>query len=474
MHGMQDPLEGRDIGYALDQGMGGESHFCVALSGGLDSSLLLHEVAQRVPADRLRAIHVNHGLSPNADQWQAHCEAACTHLGIELVVCPVQVTPDGQGLEAAAREVRYQAFERSLRVGETLLMAHHADDQMETLLLRLARGSGLTGLRGMAERRPLGKGQLWRPLLSFPRAALEARARALNLHWIEDDSNGDERFDRNYLRHTVVPTLRRRWPDVALAWARSAHWCAEGDDLLRDYARQDIRRLLLNGGEWGRHQALSISELGRLPAPRRRLVVRTWLADAGLSSLPRARLAELDRQLGAVAGTDGEPFDATTDCRVDWRGGSLRRYRDGLYLLPAGVDALGWPSRAGTLPCDLTHDRSVVDLPGGDQLVFERLAHGRRLVAGLAPLHVRYRQGGERCRPAGRGHSQTLKRLLQEYAVPPWWRQRIPLIYSDDELVAVGDVWICEGYEAPPGQPGYGIAWHIGSAPEEETTVSFD
>ncbi len=429
-----------------------DRRYCVAFSGGFDSTVLLHVVAIRYPG-QVRAIHIHHGLSPNADPWQVHCETLCKQLGVPLDVVAVSVQKNGKGLEDAAREARYQAFIDQLQRDEVLLTGHHGDDQVETLLMRLGRGSGVRGLAGMVARRPLGAGELWRPLLGVSRDELEEYARSHGLAWIEDESNQDLQFDRNFLRHRVMPALRERWPHLAQGWGQSASLCAEAEALLEEYAREDLARLAPEFADphssagW----VLSLPGLRAMPPARRHQVLRVWLRRLGVPGLNRDRLAEVDRQL-----VDGRE-DAKA--RVAWEGWELRRFREGLYLL-AGA-SLEAPPASMRVPVGLVGEARV-PLPAGGTLMFEWADEGTevpRLAPGLADLSIRWRQGGERCQPAGRAHSQTLKKLLQETPLAPWWRARLPLLYSGETLVAVGDLWVCEGFAAGPDQRGYRLRW---------------
>ncbi|HTL14699.1 MAG TPA: tRNA lysidine(34) synthetase TilS, partial [Thermomonas sp.] len=248
-------------------------------SGGLDSGVLLHLLAAdpRIRASGLRALHVHHGLHPDADAWAAHCRAACEGLRVPLEVVRVRVDRDaGLGPEGAAREARHGAFAAALGEGEVLALAHHRDDQAETLLLRALRGAGVDGLAAMRRERAFARGLLWRPLLDAPRAALLAYARAHGLRWIEDPGNAGTDPDRNFLRHAVFPLLRDRWPHAADALARSAALCAEAADLLAAgdaAALEAVRR----GAD-----TLDVPGLLALPAPRRARVLRRWVAELGL------------------------------------------------------------------------------------------------------------------------------------------------------------------------------------------------
>jgi len=426
----------------------------VALSGGLDSTVLLHALVQCDLGAPLEALHLHHGLSPRADHWQAVCEALCARLGVPLTTRSLTVAVAGRGLEDAARQARYQAFDECLGEEELMLLAHHADDQVETLLLRLLRGSGPHGLAGMVRQRALGRGQLYRPFLPLTRAQLKAYAEAHELEWVEDESNADTHFERNYLRHRVVAPLRERWPAMASAWAQSAVLCAESDALLQELARGDLGRVTCFQDSLGPSlgSVLDLEGLEAFSPGRRHNLLRYWLQSQQLPPPGRELLNQLDRQF--IGGRE----DA--QARLAWAGLELRRFRQGLYLLRSQ-----WlDQRSGSEP-----ERRILalepgrhGLPGGGTLTLTWDSEARapqRLRPDLPPLRLTWRQGGERCRPAGRAHSQKLKKLLQDYALEPWWRDSVPLLYSGNELVAVGDLWVCAGFEAGRNQPGYRLSW---------------
>jgi len=459
----------------------------VGLSGGLDSSVLLHALAQQPRYRRagLRAVHVHHGLHPDADAWADQCAAVCAALAIPLQVLRVQVPRDGgHGLEAAARQARRAAFAEALAAGEWLALAQHRDDQAETFLLRALRASGADGLAAMQPLRGFAHGKLWRPLLALPRDALQAYAQRHALQWIEDPSNADPGFDRNFLRLRVLPLLRQRWPHAAAALARSAQLCGEAAALLeqddqaaleallgpsdaamplpRGAARQrdDAAALADRNGRPAREarrdaaddptqrprsappcgavaapptqddQAardapsddappLPLPRLRALPAPRRARVVRRWVAQAGLPPLPAAGLAAIEHSLLHAR--------ADASAQFAWHGATLRCWRDALYAerdplpLPTHWQA-HWDGRAPLPLPDGRRLRLLAEVP----LAFD------------APLLVRWRQGGERILLPGRAHSQALKHVLQERAVPPWRRARLPLLFDAERLQAAG------------------------------------
>lgn len=400
-------------------------------SGGLDSTVLLHLLAGQdaTRARGLRAIHVQHGLHPDAGAWAIHCRQFCQTLGVELLVVAVDVPRSlGLGLEAAARQARYEAFSTHLRHGETLALAHHQDDQAETVMLRLLRASGSDGLAAMREWRAFASGWLWRPLLERPRAELLAYAGRHGLNWIEDPSNAEHGPDRNFLRHRVLPDLRQRWPGAQAALARSAALLAEDAELLGAEAR---KRLELARGPAG--DILMVDGLLEMERPWRFRALREWIGSLRLPALPGDALPVIDSQLLDAA------VDATAEYR--WAGTVIRRWRNWLHVEP-WREALpeGWTS-----PWD---GATALVLPTGDSLSFEREPEASAAVAGtrtavvppLGPMQASARQGGERIRLPGREHSHSLKHCLQEAAVPPWERRRLPLLYAaDGELLAAGD-----------------------------------
>jgi tRNA(Ile)-lysidine synthetase-like protein len=281
---------------------------------------------------QLRAVHVHHGLHPNADAWSEHCSALAAKLRVPLTTLKVKVvTGQGASVEAAAREARYQALAGALEEGEVLLTAHHEDDQLETVLLQLMRGAGVAGLAAMPAVAQFGRGILARPLLTSTRADLEAWARANELTWIEDDTNANEQFDRNYLRRQVLPLIRARWPGASRAVSRSARHAAEAKGLLDALALADVERAS-NGA------ALSVQHLRALAPDRRRNAVRYWIARAGHPLPDAARLEEITRTL-LDARPDANPF-------VEWPGVRAQRHAGHLTLEPAEKKVVGPTARA--------------------------------------------------------------------------------------------------------------------------------
>jgi tRNA(Ile)-lysidine synthase len=391
----------------------------VAFSGGLDSTVLLHllaGLAQREPLPPLRAIHIQHGLQAAAEAWPAHCQQVCDELGVPLLQREVQVLP-GASLEQAARDARYAAFVALLGADEVLLTAQHRDDQAETLLFRLLRGAGARGLAAMPAARTLGRGQLVRPLLAVSRAQLEAYARVHGLRWVDDPSNSDERFSRNFLRRQVLPLLAQRWPQALASMARSAAHLREAQALLDELAQADLAGLdAPSRFNWLALPSLPLAPLLTLSTPRQRNLLRYWLA-------PLTPLPDSDHWAGwtslATAAVDAAPI---------WRlaGGELHRADGRLWWL-SGVYLQALPSIALLLPAD-----KPLSLP----------SNGHVYLRGPAPsgaLQVRYRQGGEQLHMPQRGR-RDLKRLLNEAGVPGFLRSRWPLLYKGEQLLAVANL----------------------------------
>ena len=391
----------------------------VALSGGLDSTVLLHLLAQLRQTHTLppiTAVHVHHGLQAAADAWPAHCQVLCDALSVPLQVVRVQVQA-GASLERAARDARYQAFVVVTQEQEVLLTAQHRDDQAETLLFRLLRGAGVSGLAAMPRQRRLGEGHLCRPLLDVSRTELEAYAREQHLSWVEDPSNTQTAFSRNYLRHEVFPLLTRRWPQAAASMARSAAHCAEAQGLLEELAQQDLQAgICATEFAWLGLPSLELAPLVGLSPARQRNALRHWLAAF-------SRLPDTDHWAGWEA-----LRDARDDAQPVWRLGDGELHRAGGRIWWLSGEWLRQP----VAPLSWEHPDQPLILPNNGQL---------QLVGDIpdGPLQVSYRQGGEVMALAQRGH-RDLKRLLNERGVPLFARGRLPLLYRQEQLLAVANL----------------------------------
>lgn len=398
--------------------------WCVAFSGGLDSTVMLHaleQLAQALGDVELRAVHIDHGLHPESGAWSDHCRRFAAALAVPFEARSVVVSREsGQGVEAAARAARYAELEPMLADGEALLTAHHADDQVETLLLRLMRGAGIRGLASIAERAQFGRGWLLRPLLAAGRSDLDRYAREFDLDWIDDPTNRDTSIDRNYLRHQVIPLLRERWPGADAAIARTARLAAEGSALLDEAALRDYDDCVSDG-------LIVLECLRALNPPRQRNLVRYALFKHGLLPPGEARLiAGLEQLLTARA--DRQPM-------LDWNGGQIRRYRDRLHVL--AID----PDRATADQPDEYRWDGLRPLDLGPVRGCLAIARDAQAAIGPVDMAVRFRVGGERILRADQAHHERLKKLFQARGVFPWMRAHVPLIFIDGELVAVGDLW---------------------------------
>ncbi|HRX71836.1 MAG: tRNA lysidine(34) synthetase TilS [Gammaproteobacteria bacterium] len=423
----------------------------VGYSGGLDSHVLLHGLAMHRPywlTQKLEAIYVDHGLQTASAVWGEHCAEVCRDLNMPFRVLKIDARPvPGESPEAAARRARYAALAAELGFDSALLTAHHRDDQAETLLLQLLRGAGPYGLAAMPAVSRLGQGRLLRPFLEVDRAELLAYAGKHGLRWIEDASNTDTGFDRNYLRHRVLPLLRERWPAVNRTLSRSARLCAETAAWLDEEAVADLARVATQHPD-----RLAVPVLRELSAVRQRNLLRHWLRRLHLP-IPDARQLQQIVHDMLTAAADRNPC-------IRWPGAEVRRYRNALYAMPPlkphdARRTLVWRSAGDRWP--------PLDLPGigrlelrktvGEGLRAEMLQSGSLLVA--------FRQGGERFRPVGRVHGQELKKLLQEAGIPPWDRERLPLVYGVKEgviahpLLAVVGLGSAADFAAGSGEMGW-------------------
>lgn len=416
----------------------GVSRYCVAYSGGCDSHALLDALARLRPLPAaLVAVHVQHGLHPEAEIWATHCQTQAAALDIPCQVLHLHLNPaPGASLEAVARAARYAALAEFVGT-DLLILAHHADDQAETLLLQLLRGAGPAGLAAMTMLEPWQAGWRARPWLHLPRSCLKTYAQTRQLQWVDDPSNQSLRFDRNYMRHVLLPLLTTRWPGAITTLNRAAGWQAETLELLTQMAAQDLAQLAPAA------YSLCWTTLRTWPLARQKQLLRYWLHQLGLPLPDANRLSRISTEFLAAA-PDRQPW-------LFWPGAELRRYQDRLYAFPplplAPQTPLAWP--------DDTHQLA---LPPGCGYLRRRSVLGQ----GLAACHwtraeIRWRHGGELFCQA-RQH-QRLKHWLQARRLPPWVRARLPLLYLDGQLAAVADLALADHYRAGPDEPGWVLDW---------------
>lgn len=405
----------------------------LAYSGGIDSTVLLHLLSRTSfsPSIELLAVHINHGLHPAADQWEAHCQSVAQNLSVPFRSVRVAVLrTHRQGLEAAAREARYQALQKILANRDLLLTAHHSSDQAETMLLRLMRGAGVSGLSAIAESLPFANGMLARPLLGFTRAAIRAYAEQHQLDWVEDPSNADLSHDRNYLRHQVVPMLSERWQAWDSTVSRAARHQSQADTLLRLEAERWLARCMISG-----KQCLSYKAFMSLPAIYQKPVLRAWLALCELPTLEESQFDYLYNRM-VVTPQSNKLRTPRSGATFAWSGVAVHFYRGQLYanrLLPAVPnERLEWQHGVDFL------------LPNnGIKLRWTELVRQAPTLSNLA-LSVDFRRGGECCARGGGKFHQSLKKIFQTYHVPPWQRDRVPLIYAEGRIRLIWNILNCD------------------------------
>ena len=426
-----------------------DSKYVIAYSGGIDSHVLLYCcVKLKLP---VRAIHVHHGLQDIADEWVEHCRSICEQLDVYLDVAFVDAKQqNGESPEESARNARYAVLHDNLQDGDCLITAQHQNDQAETLLLQLFRTASAAGLAAMPERKQLGKCLHIRPLLPFSRLEIEAFAKESRLHWIEDPSNQDVTFDRNYVRKNIIPVLTERWPEIAKQLSTVAGIQQGNLRVLEDMAAIDLANVVVMPlfqsilCRYPVISVLSITALKKLSTERLFNLLRYWvISEAGVSPT-RNLLQEIVKTIIHTK-QDVNSIVAYSDFEY-------RKYRDELYLLKVGAEI------------DIEEDivwepLSPIVLPGLNTRfsVLKRPGTGLKIELLSKPLRLRFRQGGERFHPENRQHSQSLKKILQEEGVPPWERNTFPLLYFNDECIAVVGLWISKQYAVDKNEQGWVI-----------------
>lgn len=427
---------------ALLESIPAAKRFLIAYSGGLDSHVLLHALASASVYDKnkLTAVHINHGWHPDAKQWEQHCRAVCQKLNITYETITIDAgAKKGESLEAIGREKRYAAFAHIMQPDDCLLTAHHQDDQAETLLIQLFRGAGVKGLASMPEISSFATGYHLRPLLEFSRAELYAYARENNLNWIDDSSNTDLRFDRNYLRHSIFPLLQQRWPAVSKTLARTANHCADATELLTIIAAEDLSKIKTE-----QPAVLAIEKLLELSPARLFNVLRYWLQQFDFPMPSEAHLQHIYTDV-LLSIPDSNPV-------VRWNNIEIRRYKNRLYVLPKSIKF----NSTEKIIWDLTQP---LLLPTKITLTAEKIMGKGIRCATItdSKVLIKFRQHGERFHPVGRQGSHPLKKLFQEWNIPPWQRSTIPLIYHDNKLIAVAGYSVDSSIAAGPSELGWSI-----------------
>ncbi|MDF2179608.1 tRNA lysidine(34) synthetase TilS [Aliiglaciecola sp. CAU 1673] len=415
----------------------------VAYSGGMDSQVLLHllvTLRNQIPSLNIGAVHIHHGLSSNADSWQVHCANICEQWQVSFLTARLSLRPDaGESLEAAARKARYAAIAKLVPANSVVLLGHHLQDQLETMLLQLKRGAGPKGLSAMGKE-TLRDGHLYlRPLLEIERDDILAYAKANKLQWIEDESNADERFDRNFLRHNILPMLQSRWPAMAKATARSARLCAEQQSLLDEVVSGYLQKL---------RRAPTILDIPLLMAHARawqQQIIRLWLAGLDAPALSEKQLDMLKDEV-LLAREDANPC-------LSFGGYELRRFDNALYLL----------KQDGVMNdfSVLWHGQHELALPDGRIVLFSRSSdnqHPDTLCLSVPDgAMVSLQTGGfsQRFRPVGAPHSKPLKQWFKQWRMPPWERERLIMVRVDDTIAGILGFGADQAFS--PVNPGDGL-----------------
>ena len=411
----------------------------IAYSGGVDSHVLLHALSSLKKKNRLDllAFHIHHGLLAEADEWASHCEQVCVELEIAYQLKKVNLEPaKGESVEAVAREARYQAFADLMDENDVLVVAHHQDDQAETFLLQLFRGAGLKGLSAMPAFCKFNRGCILRPFLPISRADILFYAKDNHLKWIEDTSNHDKRFDRNFMRHEMMPLLLSRWPGLGKTISRATQHIAESNNLLEDFAKKEIEFVRGKSSD-----TLSITKIQAYSYPKQKNILRYWFDEKGFL-MPNEKHLQHVIQDVIYAKQDSK------SC-VSWQDAEVRRYQDDLYIMK--------PVEQIDVTTCLTWDyQKPLQLPSDLGLLKSKLKLGQGIELDLLkePLEIHFRQGGESCRLAGRKGTHLLKKLFQEWQVPYWQRDRIPLIYHQGDLIAIVGYAVCADYAVSEAKKG--------------------
>lgn len=414
--------------------------YWVAYSGGIDSHVLLALCAEfrRHTSIKLRAIHINHNLSPHAQAWSNHCKAICAEYDIDLIVREIKLDLQaGESLEEEARKKRYAVFAEYVNIDDVLLTAHHQDDQAETMLMQLMRGAGLKGLSAMPAMKVFAKGWHARPLLDVDRVNLQQYAQANQLRWIDDESNQNSKMTRNFIRHHVLSVLKERWSSATNVIARSAAHCAEAQALLEQFALELCEQV-----KGSVENTLSIQKLLTLEEAKQRLVLRTWIHGCGFS-LPNVDKIEVIRSNVLTAANDRMPC-------VTWGEVEVRRFRDDLFLLSA-------LKQHKVQQCHDWNLQQPLVLPHVGVLQAEKV-NAQNSLRMVGDVQVRFRQGGEVINLPNRGRHK-LKNLFQEWNVTPWLRDRIPLIFIGETCIAAVGYFIDPDYVADANESGWLVSF---------------
>ena len=415
---------------------------CLALSGGLDSMVLLHLMHAHLNGKyKIRAIHVNHNLNENSNDWSNFCKKQCSQLGIDLTIESIHPENNGSGLEASARDERYQVIKENLTQNELLLTAHHKDDQLETILFRIFRGTGINGLRGIAHYKDDKSHIILRPLLHYSRADLEGYAAANKIKWIEDDSNEDTSFDRNYIRNLLVPKIKERWSRAEESAHRLSIIAAENYELLNELALEDL-------SEESDLESVGIDCFDSHSIPRIKNMIR-FLIEKNDMDMPSMHI--LNSGLIDLINDDEKTSE------IKWGNFVIRRFNKRLYFLNKTIamplippDKITW-SIHQSIDLHYPIGSLETDFSNGSGISLDKCSEN---------LQIKFRKGGEKISLGTKKTPKTLKDFFNEKKILPWTRDKIPLIYDDQHLICIGDFWINDDFIANQKERSFVIQWN--------------
>ena len=439
---MLDPEFIREIDFSSYKRIG------VAYSGGVDSTVLIHFLSL-IPdcKKKLFALHVNHGISSKSDLWEEHCKNNCLSLEIDFVSLKLESKTIKNPNENELRKARYKELFSWSEEGDVICTAHHKDDQVETILFRILRGTGIKGLEGIKKFSKRKDIDLIRPFLDFSKEDLIKYAKQNNLSWVEDDSNNNLLITRNYLRNKVLPLLAKKWPQYSDSFTNLSTKAQDASKVIEELSYSDLNSSL---GDSKDH--LSILKMKGLSKERIKNLMHTWLNQLNEVNIPLSFIEQAYRNI-FLSKEDSNPLISFG--KPEFIGSfQLRRFNNHIYFLPL-LDPILLKSND---PWNWNINKTL-ELPTG--VLSSKKVFGKGLSSEISRnnLKVKARSGGERCKPFGRSKSQKLKKLFQEYKIPPWTRDRLPLIYLEEELVAVADLWVCQEFMAHKNEDGFLLNW---------------
>tara|TARA_B100000965_G_scaffold398474_1_gene416652 strand:- start:227 stop:1555 length:1329 start_codon:yes stop_codon:yes gene_type:complete len=430
---------------SFDKSIGDFERIGVAYSGGLDSTVLLHTLSKETAfKNKINAIHVNHSISPNSDKWEEFCRKNADEFGVKFFSYKLEeleiVTEDN------LRKIRYEKFDHWAESNDLILTAHHKDDQVETILFRFMRGTGLNGLRGIPVWRKDGNSQFHRPLLDFSKRELYEYARNNKLKWVEDESNKDIDISRNFIRNKLLPIIKDKWPNAEKSILHLSSEATRSNKILQSVAKEDLETLVVKENSYDLNKYLSLPE-----ERAENLLYFLINYEIGLEANSNY-LKEIDRSLRNS--NNLEKIEFTLRAKEKNQIFKLKVLEEEIRFLSEG--------EFHKLDSSYTSDwdlNSKLEIPSGFLNVEKIKGEGIDDTYQNQQIYVKGRTGGERCKPYGRNKSQKLKKLFQEYEIPQWQRDRLPLIYIGQKLAAVGDLWVCEEFHTKPNKHGISIHW---------------